>query len=74
MPSKLRWGILGTGNIANQFTIGLKTSARGELAAVGSRRREMADAFARTHEIPRAHANYEALIADANVDAGRSSV
>jgi predicted dehydrogenase len=43
----LRWGILGTGNIARQFCTGVSASARGTLAAVGSRSRESAEGFAR---------------------------
>ena len=37
MRGKLRWGILGTGNIARQFAQAMAGSQRGKLAAVGSR-------------------------------------
>jgi xylose dehydrogenase (NAD/NADP) len=69
MPAKLRWGILGTGNIATQFSVGLKTSERGILAAVGSRRRESAEAFGKTHQIARAFDTYDALVSDPSIDA-----
>jgi predicted dehydrogenase len=69
MPQKLRWGILGTGNIATQFTVGVKTSARGTLAAAGSRQKHTAESFAQTHALPRAHASYEDLISDPQIDA-----
>ncbi len=69
MPAKLRWGILGTGNIATQFTVGVKSSARGILAAAGSRQKHTAESFCQTHAIPRAHASYEALISDPQIDA-----
>jgi predicted dehydrogenase len=66
----LRWGILGTGNIARQFTAGLKTSQRGNRAvAVGSRAIETAKHFAQTHELDRFYGTYDALLADREVDA-----
>jgi xylose dehydrogenase (NAD/NADP) len=69
MAKELRWGILGTGNIATQFMKGLAGSARNSAIAVGSRKQETADAFARSHRLPSAHGNYEALLADPKVDA-----
>jgi predicted dehydrogenase len=69
MSKRLRWGILGTGNIARQFAVGVHASHRGELSAVGSRRRESADTFAATHRIPAAHGSYDELLANPAVDA-----
>jgi predicted dehydrogenase len=69
MGNKLRWGILGTGRIAQTFAGALKESQTGELAAVGSRTREGASLFAERNGGPRAHASYEALLADPGVDA-----
>ena len=66
---RLRWGILATGRIAEKFAAGVAASESGRLAAVGSRSEAGARAFARRHNIPRAHASYEALLADAEVDA-----
>ncbi|WP_448720830.1 Gfo/Idh/MocA family protein [Microbacterium natoriense] len=63
----LRWGILATGGIAGAFASDLRTAGR-ELVAVGSRSQESADAFATRFDIPRAHASYEALVADPEVD------
>ena len=63
----LRWGILATGGIAGAFASDLRTAGR-ELVAVGSRSQESADAFATRFGIPRAHASYEALVADPEVD------
>ncbi|MBW8762932.1 MAG: Gfo/Idh/MocA family oxidoreductase [Microbacterium sp.] len=63
----LRWGILATGGIAGAFASDLRTAGR-DLVAVGSRSQESADAFAARFEIPRAHASYEALVADPDVD------
>jgi predicted dehydrogenase len=69
MASKLRWGILGTGNIASQFARGVAASRRGSAAAVGSRQQKSAEEFAKNHAIPRAFASYESLIADPEIDA-----
>jgi predicted dehydrogenase len=65
----VRWGILGAGNIAKKFADGLKSVAGAELIAVGSRSQEKADAFAQPYGIAHRHASYEALVADADVDA-----
>lgn len=63
----LRWGILATGGIATAFASDLRTAGL-DLVAVGSRSQASADAFAATFDIPRAHASYEALVADPDVD------
>ncbi|GAA3386582.1 Gfo/Idh/MocA family protein [Cryptosporangium minutisporangium] len=68
MEKPLRWGILGTGSIARSFTHDLLTLDGHEVVAVGSRAAETAQAFADAHGIPRAHASYQALAEDAEVD------
>lgn len=67
--SKLRFGILSTGNIAKQFCTGVLESERCELAAVGSRSQASADTFAQQFNIPQAVASYDALINLPGVDA-----
>lgn len=69
MSQRLRWGILGTGNIARQFCTGVGSSARGTLAAVGSRQRDAAEAFARQFGAQRAYGSYEEVLEDPAVDA-----
>ncbi len=69
MSKTLNWGILGTGAIAKTFATGVKDSDTGTLAAVGSRHQETADKFADEFDIPNRHGSYEALLADAGVDA-----
>lgn len=69
MASSLRWGILGTGNIANQFAAGVMTARRSTLAAIGSRSADSAAAFAGKYQIPTAHSSYDALLADPNINA-----
>ena len=63
----LRWGILGTGWIADLFVRDLQRTGK-RVVAVGSRSQAGADAFASRFNIPKAHARYEALAADPDVD------
>jgi predicted dehydrogenase len=69
MNSQLRWGILGTGNIAGQFAAGVKSSRRSVITAAGSRRLDTVRKFATQHEIPRVYGSYDELLADPEVDA-----
>jgi len=66
---KLRFGILGTGNIAKQFATGVTKSTLTTLTAVGSRTTASADAFAKQFGIANAHGSYDALLTDPAVDA-----
>lgn len=64
----LRWGILGPGWIAEQFIASVRAHTRQEIAAVGSRSREKAEAFAGEWQIATAHGGYEALVSDPDLD------
>lgn len=64
----VRWGILGTGFIAELFVTDLLGSGH-EVVAVGSRSRESAQAFAQRFGIATAHADYASLCSDADIDA-----
>lgn len=68
MSRKIRWGILGTGNIAGKFAQGLSASRTGVLQAVASRRDETAKAFAKRFSDVRSYGSYEKLLADGEVD------
>ncbi len=68
MNQTIRWGILGTGWIANEFAQGLAQLPDADLVAVGSRTRESAQRFAEQYGIPNRHASYQALVNDAEVD------
>ena len=68
MVDSIRWGILGTGRIANQFAQGLAELSDAELVAVGSRTFQSAQFFAAQYGAPRPHASYQALVRDAEVD------
>jgi len=74
MSDKLRFGIIGTGNIANQFAAGVAGSRRCVVSAVGSRSADAAEAFAAKHDVPAAHAGYDAMLADETVDAVYNSL
>ncbi|MDB5664924.1 Gfo/Idh/MocA family oxidoreductase [Cypionkella sp.] len=67
MAQNIRWGILATGWIAELFVKDLQLINR-SVTAVGSRTLESAQRFAAEFGIPTAHASYEALAADPNVD------
>jgi predicted dehydrogenase len=67
MTEKIRWGILGTGWIAEMFVADILANGM-TITAVGSRSQESADAFAARFGIPTAHPTYEALAADPEVD------
>lgn len=65
----LRWGICGAGNIAKDFASSMMAVDGSELVAVASRRpSDGLSAFADNFGC-RAHGNYAALAADAEVDA-----
>ncbi len=63
----LRWGILGTGLIAHLQTSDLLAHGF-TVTAVGSRSQGAADKFAAEFGLPTAHASYESLVADPEVD------
>jgi predicted dehydrogenase len=64
----LGWGLLGTARINRSLVPALRASRRNRLLAVASRSAERAQSYAREWEIPRAHPDYEALLADPEVD------
>src|SRR5438105_15573923 len=67
---KIRWGVLGVAKIAVEKVI--PAMQRGELCeivAIASREKAKADEAARRLEIPRAYGSYDALLADAEIDA-----
>jgi predicted dehydrogenase len=64
----LRWGVLGSGWIAERFATSLRTGTRQALYAVGSRSAATAREFAARHGAPAAYGSYEELVADPEVD------
>ncbi|HIA47616.1 MAG TPA: Gfo/Idh/MocA family oxidoreductase [Candidatus Hydrogenedentes bacterium] len=68
MAVKTLWGILGTGNIASKFATALNSMDDAELAGVGSRAQESADAFGDRFGVARRYDSYERLAADPDID------
>lgn len=68
--NKVRWGILSTARIGTEKVIpAMQKCEFGEVVAIASRSEDAAKAAADRLGIPRAHASYEALLADEDVDA-----
>ena len=65
---KIRWGIIGTGNIARKFAEGLGTLPDSQLIAVGSRARDTADSFGDLFHVKDRFDSYEELANDPDVD------
>lgn len=68
MERKIRWGIIGTGNIARTFAESLMFVEDAELTAVGSRAVDTARQFAEAFKIGHWYASYEELVNDPDVD------
>lgn len=66
---KIRWGIIGTGFIANKFALAVRNAEGAELAAVASRKYETAKAFADKYGIGNVFSSYEDLAAFDGIDA-----
>ena len=66
----IRWGILGTANIAiKRFIPGVRASRNGVVHAIAARESARANEIASRLAIPNAYGSYEALLADPDVDA-----
>ncbi|GAA0065829.1 TPA: Gfo/Idh/MocA family oxidoreductase [Clostridium perfringens] len=64
---KLKWGILGPGNIARDFAQALNR-INGEVYAVASRNKERAEKFARENNVKKAYGSYDEIIKDKDID------
>lgn len=70
MEKKTRWGILSTARIARKAMIpALKESALADVVAIASRDAEKAHINAAELGIPKAYGDYDALLADPEIDA-----
>jgi predicted dehydrogenase len=65
----IRWGIVGTGGIANHMASMIKLAARSELVAVASRKIETAKQFANKHGISGAFGSWSEMLSSNTVDA-----
>ncbi len=65
----IAWGILSTARIGGRLVEGASKTDTADIVAVASRNEASAKRFAAAHGIPRAHAGYEALLADPQIEA-----
>ena len=66
--NKIKWGIIGLGNIANQFAADLLLLPDAALVAVASRDHNKAIEFAKKYNCTKSYDSYEALFQDDQVD------
>ena len=67
---RIRWGVLGTANIAKGCTIpGMQLAKNCELYAIAGRSRQKAEQFRADFGFEVAYDSYEALLADPKVEA-----
>jgi len=64
----LRWGVIGPGEIAGDFTDALHALTDQRVVAVASRSLDRAEAFGRAHGVDTAYGDQEALVASPEVD------
>lgn len=64
----LRWGLIGSGGIADTFASDLALTGSGRVVAVGSRSQAAAARFGDKFDIANRHASYEELVNDPEVD------
>ena len=65
----IRWGIVGTGGIANSMAGMIKRADASEIGAVSSRRMATAQVFADRHDVPHSFDSWQAMIDSDVVDA-----
>ena len=64
----LRWGIMGTGEIARQFVCASRECMGATMAGVASRDAANATAFAGEHNVEQAYDSYEAMVTSPDID------
>lgn len=65
---KIRWGIIGLGNIAHKFANDLMLVEGADLAAVASRNAEKSKEFAEKYDCKKAYSSYDDIISDDEID------
>jgi len=68
MHQKIKWGILGTGRMAEIFTSELKSLPDAVVSAVGSRDRKKAQLFASRFGVPHYYGSYDELVSRSDAD------
>ena len=67
MTKKIKWGIIGLGDIANEFAQSFE-SDKADLVAVASRSLDKAQLFAKKYNVPKAYGDYDEMYADEEID------
>lgn len=65
---QVKWGIVGTGNIATQFAQGLQHVEHAQIAAVASRSMDHAKVFAQKFGIPKCYDSYAEMAQDTELE------
>ncbi len=65
---QVKWGIVGTGNISNQFAQGLQLVEYAQIHAVASRSINSAKVFAQSFDIPKYYGSYAEMAKDPDLD------
>jgi predicted dehydrogenase len=68
MKKIVNWALTGTGGITNRFLTGLRAAEGGNAAAIVSRTRENADAFALKYGIEKSFDKYDSMLEDPSID------
>ena len=64
----VRWGVIGTGRVSNDFVLSLKHVEEAEIVMCAARSAEKAKAFASTHAIARFGESYEDIYKNEDID------
>src|SRR4029453_2895747 len=64
----IRWGILGSGWIAEKFIESVRAHTKQDIVAVGSRNKQRAEEFASRICLGKAYGDYDDLVAAADLD------
>jgi xylose dehydrogenase (NAD/NADP) len=64
----VKWGLLSTARINEQILAAMARTELASVVAVASRHKEHAEAYARSHGIPRAFGSYQELLEDPEVE------
>jgi predicted dehydrogenase len=64
----IRWGILGSGWIAEKFIESVRAHTKQDIVAVGSRNKQRAEEFASRIGLEKAYGNYDELVAAPDLD------
>jgi len=65
---KIKWGIIGLGNIAHQFAKDLMLVEEAEITAVASRNLEKAQEFAKKYDCKNFYDSYDSIMNDESID------